>query len=582
MISGREIEDYLYSSDDFNQLLSLLNQNNSNNSIFTQIFQDTHRNILMSASKCNCPQICSTIIDNYPNTLQTINNKKNNSLHYAVFHSNLNIVKLLCKNNINILQKNSYNEYPFDTASIIGRTDLEHIILSNFLYNSQQFQFQFQFQHQLQLQQLPSEMNFSHCQRFKDGSISQIELQPIKNTQFIQQQNKDLWLSSSQSFNSTNSNSNGTFSADTHLSYLTEKFQKVDLQTHNHNHSLNLNTSVDGNSLTSLSNLRNHSLIVLENVNGGTETIGEVFDVFVSTKVTIGRSSTNTIKLKDLSISKSHLEMTFFEGMGLCVVDCGSTHGTTIDDIPLSSSKKSTSSSRSMIIINNSSSVIVLGRVKLGFQKKVTSNTFSKQLIPPSLSSSFLITQSLTITDLFDRFQPNKEMGQQLYEATRMKHLLQSNALQKPQKPSQSVFYLDPLLASRNIFLPPIESWNQNLLNNNDKDNDNDEKDNDEKEKEKRSGETIDSESFIGRSLLVKMGWENGMKLGKTGGVANEPIQVVNKQDKAGIGITSTTNSTALIEERSESRKRKNEGSHSKQQQDVMNVTRMRYYNSNM
>jgi hypothetical protein len=47
----------------------------------------------------------------------------------------------------------------------------------------------------------------------------------------------------------------------------------------------------------------------------------------------------------------------------------------------------------------------------------------------------------------------------------------------------------------------------------------------------------IDSESFVGRNLLLKMGWERGIKLGKSGAADEGPIELFNQQDKGGIGL---------------------------------------------
>lgn len=104
---------------------------------------------------------------------------------------------------------------------------------------------------------------------------------------------------------------------------------------------------------------------------------------------------------------------------------------------------------------------------------------------------------------------------------------------------------------------------------------------NQEKEKQEEiqndnyNSETINSETFIGRNLLVKMGWENGMKLGKSGGIANEPIQVTIKQDKSGIGIKKEQEEIKINQS---NKKRKNEHN---DKTNVLNVTRMRYYNNN-
>jgi hypothetical protein len=41
----------------------------------------------------------------------------------------------------------------------------------------------------------------------------------------------------------------------------------------------------------------------------------------------------------------------------------------------------------------------------------------------------------------------------------------------------------------------------------------------------------------VGRQLLQRLGWQEGIALGKTGGAANAPIEVHKKADNAGIGM---------------------------------------------
>ena len=48
----------------------------------------------------------------------------------------------------------------------------------------------------------------------------------------------------------------------------------------------------------------------------------------------------------------------------------------------------------------------------------------------------------------------------------------------------------------------------------------------------------IESEEFVGRSLLKKMGWQEGVKLGRVGGTANAPIEVHQKRNRLGLGAT--------------------------------------------
>lgn len=54
------------------------------------------------------------------------------------------------------------------------------------------------------------------------------------------------------------------------------------------------------------------------------------------------------------------------------------------------------------------------------------------------------------------RFQPNKEIGQILYESTRIKYLLQSNT--NKQKTVQNQFYLDPVSSKSMLIIQSLEN----------------------------------------------------------------------------------------------------------------------------
>jgi hypothetical protein len=49
----------------------------------------------------------------------------------------------------------------------------------------------------------------------------------------------------------------------------------------------------------------------------------------------IGRSATNHVVIKDLSISKLHAAISYFDGKGFLLRDLGSKHGTSLDDRPI-------------------------------------------------------------------------------------------------------------------------------------------------------------------------------------------------------------------------------------------------------
>ena len=51
--------------------------------------------------------------------------------------------------------------------------------------------------------------------------------------------------------------------------------------------------------------------------------------------------------------------------------------------------------------------------------------------------------------------------------------------------------------------------------------------------------------SEVGASLLQKLGWNEGEKLGKGGGEANAPIEVVKRRDRVGLGCANSVDTDA-------------------------------------
>lgn len=115
-----------------------------------------------------------------------------------------------------------------------------------------------------------------------------------------------------------------------------------------------------------------------------------------------------------------------------------------------------------------------------------------------------------------------------MYDAARLSHQIPQRKVPS-NKSQQSQFQLDPLLPFQLISSmaspPPATPHNFKP------------KQPCEPSQILRGTEDIDSENFVGRNLLLKMGWEKGVKLGKSGGVDEGPIQVMNKQDRSGLGM---------------------------------------------
>jgi hypothetical protein len=378
MVIGRFLEDYLRDhGDNFLDLFAYLSGHivSTQKSIWCEIIADTNRTILMSSAKFNCYQISREILFLYPECMNIVNSEGLSALHYAAFHGHLALVQLLQQHGAHSHLKNKYSEYPFDSASLSGHSDLEYVILSQFLFGYRPFENQAQPQ--------------ASVAKIFDPS-SAIE-RSRRNLEWIEDFNFKQW------------------SASLPFPLLLDDYL------------LNSSTSRTGhvprpqsaaalmppptlvtNSFAELSFLQKYSIVVRQNLSGGTEMIGKEFDPFPvpadsaqprPTAITIGRSQSNTIVLSDLSISKSHCEITHFEGIGLCLKDCQSRHGTSVDGLSVTArSQQSALSQRSsaraptnMIVIQDPAVTITVGRVILGFLLKPIVKTVAKRFVGPSL-----------------------------------------------------------------------------------------------------------------------------------------------------------------------------------------------------
>jgi hypothetical protein len=518
---GRSVEKCLKSHDDFETLLQFLSSFTgvplssspySLSSYFMTIFPDTNRTILMSCAKENCYDICRRVLEFFPQCLNIMNRQGYNALHYASFHGHLAVIKLLVQYGIHIHLKNSYHEYPFDSASIAGHCDVEYVLLSKFL---------------LGFNPLAGVGEGDTITKFCDPTTQMS--QPTKNYDFIESQNRNLWASSI-SF---------PLQLDDYL------FKSSQLSGPHFSSPQPFPTPSDPNSFESLSFLQKHVLVVCRIISSdgmGETAVGKEYDLLPlvnatePSSITIGRSHCNSIVLSDLSISKSHCELNYFEGIGLCVRDCKSRHGTAVDGVTVSSMasvKSDPQSVTKMATIKSPLSTITLGRVVLGFSLKTQSDSSLPH--PPQTLAKRLPTEHFSLPNsphsLLSSpcsFQPNHDIGKRFYEVARLSHQISQKKV-PTNKSQQSQFYLDPLLPfhliSSIVDPPPPTTPNDIKPVSN------------QQSQSLRMSEDIDSENFVGRNLLLKMGWEKGVKLGKSGGVDEGPIQVMNKQDRSGLGM---------------------------------------------
>jgi hypothetical protein len=371
MIIGRFLEEYLRDhGESYQELLKYLygNEISLQDTIWSDIIPDTNRTILMSSVKSNCYQICQVILSQYPQCINIVNSQGLSALHYAAFHGHLALVLLLRQHGAHCHLKNNYSEYPFDSAAISGHSDLEYVMLSQFLFGYRPFD-----------NQNPVARNYDPASVIDRSR---------RNLEWIEEYNFNFW------------------SLDLPFPLLLDDYllnSSSPSTPMSHSTAL-LPATLVTNSFEDLSFLQRYSLIIRQNLSGGTEKIGKEFDIFCSppdsslprpTTITIGRSQSNWIILNDLSISKSHCELTHFEGIGLCLKDCQSRHGTSVDGVTVLPNQTPTGPSTgyqtNMIIIKYPTATITVGRVVLGFHQKPIPKTVAKRSVffpcPRSLPS---------------------------------------------------------------------------------------------------------------------------------------------------------------------------------------------------
>ncbi len=137
------------------------------------------------------------------------------------------------------------------------------------------------------------------------------------------------------------------------------------------------------------------------------------------------------------------------------------------------------------------------------------------------------------LSTILNRFQPNQNFGKQLVVAVELQHALD---LRKSKALGQSIDEASQLQTSQNIssrILKKRRELEETLAS----------QSVEEINKKSKTEESIDfdSVSFIGRTMLNKLGWKPGSALGRSGGSALGPVEVEKRTGNSGVGSRAET-----------------------------------------
>eukprot|EP01038_Epipyxis_sp_PR26KG_P007660 gene7660-10424_t len=415
------------------------------------------RSLLMSAAKFGRYHTCKTLLhwDNYTESVNLQNKDGFTALHYACYNGYNNIVVLLIENGAKISIKNRFNENPFEAAINSSKSNITHLGYVKLLmkYNPDKYITLLENYNDKKL------INFSKLSR-RDAASYMIEVIGI---------DADISV-----VNTTTANSNAK--RDNTIDILGRSFY----------------------CLAEEERKSSNSSITADNISMSKDDL------------MIGRSRSNHICLSDLSVSKNHAVISYFEDIGFLLRDLGSKHGTFINNSTLHVSDGCVHSDSPLFL--SEGCILRFGRVHCKVFRRKQDSVLSNKFQPNGKKKE--PTEA-------ERHQAIIDRARELQEATRLKHTGLTKFAFKEKEVVQSekrkygashehVDAWDPVTAERSYRnQPQVKQDNANNAAN---------------------GE------MIGSVLLGKMGWEKGISLGKSGGVAQDIIKVSMLGHRAGLG----------------------------------------------
>lgn len=216
----------------------------------------------------------------------------------------------------------------------------------------------------------------------------------------------------------------------------------------------------------------------------------------------IGRSSSNDICLSDLSVSKVHASISYYDGDGFYLKDENSKHGTFFNSKKLKFNDNNTQGNLFRLVDGN---IIRFGRI-------ICVITYKLQQTKTMISNSIQTKNIIQIEQFNTRKEKRKRTPAKNRQMFNKSYKIDIN------KYDDNGMLINSSLATKTTTIPSQSDINF---------------DNPER--------SLDGME-IGENILQKLGWKKGNKLGKESNLpANEPIQVVQRISRAGLGLNNST-----------------------------------------
>lgn len=265
---------------------------------------DHDHTILMRAAKFGRLQCCMCLLQSFPDSVNIQNSSGFSALHYAAFNGHEEIVFLLVAADADPSLRNIYGETALDAAKK-GR----HLTLAKKMEESGLF---------------PEHRRIGSI----DSSNHEEKYFQIINDFVHQQSHASTKISPHDEMAAMTKDERPLTRSEAKLLHLKILSSLGESTAFHNNDEITEPPSTGSQPHVQIEVRTETQLFPLLNTNppsGGKSTITASKD-----DTTVGRSRTNHIVLKDLSVGKHHAVISYFEGVGFCVRDLGSKHGTAV------------------------------------------------------------------------------------------------------------------------------------------------------------------------------------------------------------------------------------------------------------
>lgn len=462
-----------------------------------------NKTMLMLAAKEGRYSCCKLLIGLDPRSIYAQNEQGLSALHYAAYHNRADVSFLLLEAGSNPNLKNGYNETPLDCALAGKHFKLARSLERSIYYNDE-----------------PGD-NVANAKSARRELPEELEEGEVSE----EDEEEAVHESTAKDASSDGANNTSVAAAEQAILYEACRMCLVIM-------------AVDGEDAD------------LSQLGVSFRCIPSSGAISSEVKVMIGRSSTATIQINDISISKTHAALVFKPRQGLMLSDLGSKHGTFVNNKklqPLSTDRDDPD----LLVALHPDMHVRFGRVKCVIRIEKTQAVLSAK---PIASAKYEQQQ---------REEKEKELLNSARESMRV------NA-EKSEQEKRNAIYIQSRQIHKNAQRVMPNSGGVEIVGNMGTSRNGANVNN---VMQSKAGEDTEygSNLAMGSGLLSKLGgWQKGDGLGKNGEGIKHALEVKQRDDRLGLGNASR--------EEAEGGREKGGANKDPAKERIRQITTMRYY----